>query len=82
MARKNEELYVVGVLMRDGKIKFVTSTDEHHTAYWKDGEEAMLFSKSWAKDMCIGFAWNGISAVPILKQDFITLRNPEAETEE
>lgn len=76
-----QELYAIGILFNGNKIKYVTGIGEHKTAYWSDGEEAIYFSKSWATDMCIGFAWNDISAIPILKQDFITLSNPIEENE-
>lgn len=74
MAKRTE--YAVGILRPNGKIKFVTGLGEHHVAYWEDGKDALYFSKDFALDMCKGFAWNGISAVPIMKQDFINLYNP------
>ena len=78
MAHKRDE-YAVGILHRDSKIKYVTSVGEHHTAKWESGKEAITFSKEYAIDMCRGFAWNGISAIPILKVDWINLKNPEEE---
>ena len=77
-----QELYAIGILFEGNKIKYVTSLGEHKTAHWSAGEEAMYFTKDWAKDMCIGFAWNGYTAIPILKQDFITLSNPPKEENE
>ena len=70
-----QQLYAIGILHNNGKIKYVTSLGEHHTAHWESGKEAKYFSKSMVLDICRGFAWNGISAVPILHQDFIVLRN-------
>ena len=72
MAKREE--YAIGILEKGG-IKYVTALQEHHVALWETGKEAIYFSKDTAKDMCIGFAFNGIAGVPILKQDFITLRN-------
>ena len=77
MAR-HPQLYAIGILMQGGKIKYVTST-EQKWARWESGKEAMVFSKDMALDMCKGFAWNGISAVPILKLDWIDLKNGEEE---
>jgi len=74
---KTTEQYAVGILKEGNKIAYVTSLGEGKTAKWEKGKEAMYFSKSWALDMCYGFAWNGIAGIPILKQDFITLKNDE-----
>lgn len=71
------QMYAIGILQRENKIKYVTSVEEHHTARWEDGKEAKLFSKEIAVDMCQGFAWNGIAAIPILQLDWIILQNPE-----
>ena len=74
MAKRTE--YAIGILFNNGKIKFVTRLGEHNIAYWEDGKQALYFSKEWALDICEGFARNGISAVPIMKQDFMILINP------
>lgn len=74
MARKKDE-YAIGILNRGGTIKYVTSIGEHSTARWESGKDAITFSKEFAVDMCRGFAWNGISAVPVLKLDWADLRN-------
>lgn len=74
MARKKEE-YVIGILFKEGKIRYVTSIESHHTARWEAGKEAITFSKEYAVEMCKGFAWNGISAIPILKLDWIDFKN-------
>ena len=84
MARKTEE-YVIGILFpkKDRtEIKYVTSVGDHHTAYWEDGKKAEIFAKSTALDMCQGFAWNGIAAIPILKESYITFENPVESEEE
>ena len=78
MARKTE-LYAIGIIMQDNRMLYVTSTGEKHTARWEDGKDAMLFTKDIAKDMCQGFAWNGIPTVPVLKLDYINLRNEVKE---
>lgn len=80
MARKREE-YAIGILFTNGNIRYVTEVLPHHVAKWEDGKPAKYFSKETAKDMCMGFALNLISAIPILKQDWIDLENPEKETE-
>ena len=71
------QMYAIGILQRDSKIKYVTGIQERNWAKWEDGKEAMYFSKEMALDMCKGFAWNGISAIPILQLDWIILKNPE-----
>ena len=76
------QMYAIGILQRENKIKYVTSIEEHRMARWDDGKEAMLFSKEMSTDMCQGFAWNGIAAIPILKLDWITLQNLESKEEE
>lgn len=79
MAKK--QMYAIGILLSNGRIKYVTSVEGHNWAKWESGKEAMLFNKDWALDMCKGFAWNGISAVPILKLDWIILINAKEENE-
>ena len=76
------QMYAIGILLRGGKIKYVTSVGEHHTAKWEAGKEAKYFSKEMAMDMCKGFAWNGISAIPILQQEWIDLKNEEENKED
>jgi hypothetical protein len=76
---KKRQMYVIGVLLRNGRIKYVTSIAEHHWARYESGKEAMLFTKETALDMCKGFAWNEVSAVPILYLDWITYKNPDEE---
>ena len=76
-----QQLYAIGILKTGNMIKYVTEIGEHHTAKWQDGKEAKYFSKAFVLDVCQGFAWNGIAAIPILKQEFITLRNEVAENE-
>ena len=73
MTKRTE--YAIGILFNNGKIKFVTRLGEHHVAYLEDGKQALYFSKECALDICYGFAWNGISAVPIMKQDYMILIN-------
>lgn len=81
MARKADE-YVVGILGEYKGIRtieYVTKVGDSHTAYWQKGKEAKVFSKAYAIDMCKGFAFNGIAAIPILKQDYISYVNPEED---
>lgn len=52
MAKK--QMYAIGILLKDSKIKYVTSIAEHNWARWEDGKEAKLFSKEMALDMCKG----------------------------
>lgn len=85
MARKAEE-YVVGILFAyedRTEIKYVTSIEtETKVAHWKDGEEAMTFSKDYAKDLAWALSVNGNAAIPMIKADYLDLRNPEKEREE
>lgn len=85
MARKSET-YVVGILFStetETKIKYVTSVQTHpKIAKWENGKEAMTFSKEYAKDLAFGLCVNGHVAVPILKADYLELKNPEGESEE
>lgn len=80
MARKTEE-YVVGILFpyKDRtEIKYVTNvSSEPKVAKWEDGEEAMTFSKSYAKDLAWGLTLNGNPAIAILKESYLNLSNPK-----
>ena len=80
MARKAEE-YVVGILFpyKDRtEIKYVTNvSSEPKVAKWEDGEEAMTFSKSYAKDLAWGLTLNGNPAIAILKESYLNLSNPK-----
>lgn len=80
MARKREE-YAIGILFTDGTIRYVTEILPKHVAKWEDGKPAIYFPKETAKDICMGFGLNFTAAVPILKQDWIDLKNPEKETD-
>ena len=85
MARKAEE-YIVGILFAyedRTEIKYVTEIDmQTKFAKWEDGKEAMTFSKDWAKDLAWALSLNGNPAIPMLKADYLDLRNPEKEREE
>lgn len=80
MPRKSEE-YVVGILFpyKDRtEIKYVTNvSSEPKVAKWEDGEEAMTFSKSYAKDLAWGLTLNGNPAIAILKESYLNLSNPK-----
>ena len=45
--------------------KFVTKLGTGHTCYWKIDEAPLEVSKEWARDMCVGLAWNGFPAYPV-----------------
>ena len=79
MARKAEE-YVVGVLFAyedRTEIKYVTNVDiSTKVAYWEDGKEAKIFSKDWASDLAWALCVNGNPAIPMIKPDYLDLRNP------
>ena len=85
MARKSEE-YVVGILFTyedRTEVKYVTSIDtQTKVAYWEDGKEAKIFSKDWAKDLAWALCLNGNTAIPMIKADYLDLRNPDKEKEE
>lgn len=82
MAKKTDN-YVIGILAPyedRTEIKYVTSIEtEPKTAYWKDGERAMIFTKDYAKDLALGLCVNGYIAVPMLKADYLDLRNPDTK---
>lgn len=82
MARKTEQ-YVIGILFptkTETTIKYVTSVQiEPKVAKWDDGEPAMTFSKDYAKDLAFGLCMNGYPAIVMIKQDYLTLMNPESE---
>ena len=85
MARK-ADVYVVGILFTyedRTEIKYVTEIDmETKYAKWEAGKEAKIFSKDWAKDLAWALSLNGNPAIPMLKADYLDLRNPEKEREE
>ena len=85
MARKTDN-YVVGILFAyedRTEIKYVTSIDmETKFAHWEGGKEAMTFSKDYAKDFAWALCLNGNTAIPMLKPDYLDLRNPDVEKEE
>lgn len=82
MARKAEQ-YVVGILFStksETTIKYITSVqNEPKIAKWDDGEDAIIFSKDYAKDLAWGLCVNGYAAVPIIKADYLNLANPKKE---
>ena len=86
MARKAKEEYVVGILFptkTQTTIKYVTSVQtEPKVAKWDDGKEAMTFSKDYAKDLAFGLCVNGYAAIVMIKPDYLTLTNPESESED
>lgn len=78
MATK-KEVYAVGILLSyedRTEINYVTSVDNRNkSAEWKSGEFAMEFSKDYAKDLAFGLCMNGYVAIPMLKADYLELRN-------
>ena len=65
------------------EIKYVTSVEtQPKMAYWEAGKEAMIFQKDYAKDLAWALCLNGNAAIPMLKEDYLTLKNPEIEREE
>lgn len=80
MARKADK-YVIGILFvyeDRTEIKYVTKSDNiEKISYWEDGKEAMTFSKDDAKYLAWALCLNGNNAIPILKADYIILKNPE-----
>lgn len=85
MARKADE-YVVGILFAyedRTEIKYITGIDtQTKVAHWEEGKEAKIFSKDWAKDLAWALCVNGYIAIPILKADYLDLRNTDKEKEE
>lgn len=76
---EKKDVYVVGVLKayKDRtEIKYVTGIPERNYAEWNAGEEAMEFSKEYAKDIALGLCINGYTAIPMLKAEYLNLENP------
>lgn len=44
--------------------------------------KAMEFSKEYAKDLAFGLCVNGYAAIPMLKAEYMNLKNPDAKREE
>lgn len=80
MARKADN-YVVGILSvyeDRTEIKYVTNVEmQPKTAHWEAGKDAMTFSKDYAKDLAFGLCVNGYVAIPMLKADYLELKNPK-----
>lgn len=80
MARKTEE-YVVGILFpyeNRTEIKYVTSiSSKSKIAKWEDGQNAITFSKTYAKDLAWGLILNGNPSIAILKESYLNLSNPK-----
>lgn len=78
MANK-KEIYVVGILeIYEDRTEIKYVTDVQHdpkVAKWNAGEKAMEFSKEYAKDLAFGLCVNGYAAIPMLKADYLELRN-------
>lgn len=84
MANK-KDVYVVGVLETyedRTEIKYVTDVQyDPKVAKWNAGEPAREFSKGMAKDLALGLCINGYAAIPMLKADYLILKNPKVEGE-
>ena len=84
MAKKVDN-YVVGILSQyedRTEIKYVTNVEYNpKVAKWEDNEEAMIFSKDYAVDLAFGLCVNGHIAIPMLKADYLNLRNPAKKEE-
>ena len=85
MARKTDK-YVVGILFAYAdrtEIKYVTEIDmQTKFAKWEVGKEAMIFSKDWAKDLAWALCLNGNPAIPMIKPNYLDLRNPEKKEDD
>lgn len=83
---KQKEIYVIGILqhyMDRTEIKYVTNVDNvTNFAEWKAGESALEFSKKEAQDLALGLCMNGNTAIPMLKADYLELRNCLATKQE
>lgn len=84
MSWKAEE-YVVGILFpyeNRTEIKYVTSiSSKSKIAKWDDEQNAMTFSKAYAKDLAWGLTLNGNPAIAMLKESYLHLENPKIESE-
>lgn len=64
------------------EIKYVTSiSSKSKVAKWEDGQNAMTFSKAYAKDLAWGLTLNGNPAIAMLKESYLHLENPKIESE-
>ena len=83
--KRKPEQYVIGILFStetETTIKYVTSVQtQPKVAKWDDGEPAMALSKEYAKDLAFGLCVNGYIAIPMLKADYLDLRNPGSESD-
>lgn len=79
-----EDAYVVGILEAyedRTEVKYVTTVNSRTKyAEWKSGEVAMEFSKEYAKDLAFGLCVNGYVAIPMLKAEYLNLKNPKTES--
>ena len=64
MASKRTNHWYVLALTNAGP-KFVTKLGAGHYCYWNTDEPPLEFSKEWARYMCKGLTWNGITAFPV-----------------
>lgn len=82
---KNDN-YVIGILnaFEDRtEIKYVTNVNySSNYAQWKAGEKAAEFSKDMAADVALGLCFNGYAAIPMLKANYLDLKNPEEKNAE
>lgn len=85
MASK-KDVYVVGILKTyedRTEIEYVTNVDTNiKVAEWKAGESAIEFPKEYAKDLAFGLCINGYVAIPMLKANYLELRNCLATKQE
>ena len=81
MAKKKFSYYI-GVLMNDGKIKFVTSINVcNKSARWESGKQALDFSMAEADSIVFGLLMNFHYAFTVKVPYGIEFFNP-AESEE
>lgn len=81
-----KDVYVVGILKTyedRTEVEYVTSVNMcTKYAEWKVGEMAIEFSKEYAKDLAFGLCVNGYIAIPMLKAEYLELRNCLATKQE
>ena len=69
-------IHHVIIIEADNRIKYVTSINNaNKCAHWKDGADAMKFTKTAAEDLVFGLVANGFQAAVLRAPAFMELGN-------
>lgn len=68
-----------GVLVFEGqgRVMWVSGTEDHHIAKWDYGEKPALYSKKIADEIAIGLCLNGTAAVAVAIPEYLNFENPQ-----